>query len=104
VAGIKGSGNIPVSLAVDAQEEPNTRRKQPPSRMKATVYASELTVGGKYEMCRFEGTSTLPTEDSNGCVGARDRVPFTATNTSWSHRALLPVLSNTATYFRVFPK
>ena len=34
VAGIKGSGDIPVSLAVDAQEEPNTRRKEPPSRMK----------------------------------------------------------------------
>lgn len=68
------------------------------------MYASELKVGGKYVMCRFEGTSTLPTDDSKGCVGARDRVPFVATNTSWVHMPILPILSSTATYFRVFPR
>ena len=46
----------------DEKEEPNTRRGSPPARMKATVTAGPGLVPGKeYELCRFEGTKTLPT-------------------------------------------
>ena len=44
------------------KEEPNTRRGQHPARMYGTVTAGPgLEPGKQYELCRFEGTKTLPT-------------------------------------------
>ena len=49
-------------LAQNSTEEPYTRRGEQPMAMRATVTAGPgLLAGKQYELCRFEGTETLPT-------------------------------------------
>jgi len=102
INGIKGGGKIPVLLHVDSKDEPDTRMGAKPLKMKALVTATELTAGKKYELYRYTGTANLPTDGSTG-EGAPIST-FTAKAAKWNSEGLfLEVMSNTATYFRVFP-
>ena len=99
IRGVLGSG-LPTSLAVDKQEEPDTREAAPPALLHGTVTISNLTKGEKYVLYRYRGTASLPVDGSVGKFEAR--MPFTAPGVKWVYKDPRPILSDTAVYFRTF--
>lgn len=99
ITGILGEG-LPTSLQVDSQDEPDIRRGELPIRMHGVVTVSGLNAGAHYVLYRYNSTAALPTDGS--VAGFESRVPFTATAETWVYHVPAPIVSSSATYFRVF--
>eukprot|EP00037_Helgoeca_nana_P015251 m.142598 g.142598 ORF g.142598 m.142598 type:complete len:369 (-) comp22933_c0_seq1:61-1167(-) len=100
INGINGSG-LPTSLAVDSQDEPDTRMGQRAIEMRGTVTVSSLIVGKGYTIYRYTGTEELPTDGSHDTPSAV-KLSFTAGNTTHVYEDPIKISSHSATYYRCF--
>eukprot|EP01051_Picozoa_sp_SAG22_P002884 SAG22_NODE_134_length_18372_cov_33.054944_4_plen_134_part_00 len=94
---------LPVSLAVDTKDEPDTREGSPPAMLHGRVTVGNLTAGKTYELYRYHGTAALPIDGSKTCPKvACTKVAFTATAATHVHNDPRPIISSTAVYYRAF--
>jgi hypothetical protein len=101
VKGLKKSGNLPVVLNVDRQDEPNVRYYQKAAELHGTVTVSGLTNGQSYVLYRYGSTDSLP---AGGAVdGYEHKTPFTASGESWTFEDPDTFSSHSATYYVAMP-
>jgi len=103
VTGLATKGTLPVSLTVDTTQEPDVRMFQKPSEVHGTVTVSGLTAGSSYVLYRFKGTENLPAGPDFEQGSSYSRIPFNATDTTWTYADPEPFMSNTATYYVATP-
>jgi len=87
---------LPVRIDVDRNSEPDSRDKQAPVMMKATVTIQDLTPGSSYNLYRYNGFNSFP---SSGTAGYDSKVSFTAANDTWRFQDSTAFLSNGAVYY-----
>lgn len=98
VRGLQKTGNLPVVLNVDRQDEPDVR--QPFSRaaqLRGTVTVSGLAVGQSYVLYRYDSTGSLPS--GSAVEGFEHKIPFTADGESWTFKDPNTFSSHSATYY-----
>jgi hypothetical protein len=101
VQGLKKTGNLPVVLNVDTQNEPNIRSWSQAKDLHGTVTVSGLTAGHNYILYRYGSTASLPTGSS--VQGYENKIPFTAEGETWTHKDTNTFKSSSATYYVAVP-
>jgi len=86
---------LPLSLAVDRDDEPDTRSGQKPVLMQGTITITGLTPGGKYNVYRWNSVATAFDYSL-----VQPQHTFTAQNTSYVFHDTQGILSSSATYYR----
>merc|ERR1712048_879880 len=86
VQGLQKSGNLPVVLKVDRQDDPNIRSRWGGKAvaLHGTVTVSGLTVGHDYVLYRYGSTASLPSGSST--QGYEHRTTFTADGETWTFK------------------
>ena len=89
---------LPLSLAVDDPEEPNTREGQKPKPLHATVSVSGISEGGKYTIYRWNDVDSAfdvsKASSSHNFVGGA--------NAEYVYKDPSTILSNSTTYYRCY--
>lgn len=101
VQGLQKTGNLPVVLNVDTQNEPNIRVWQRAKDLHGTVTVSGLVAGQNYALYRFGSTASLPTGSS--LEGYEHKTPFTADGETWTYKDPNSFKSSSATYYVAVP-
>ena len=94
----------PVSLTVDAWDEPNVAAGEAPRRMHATLIASALAKGQSYVLLRFDDARKVPVDGDAAEFLAADfveRIDFTAEGQSWTFHDPTAFGSNEMLYYRI---
>ena len=99
VTGVNIKGTLPVTLEVDASQEPNVRvPSTKPSLLTGTVTVAGLTKGGRYTLYRYNGTASLPL--GAPFSSAFSIASFTADDkATWTYTDPTPIPSDSATYY-----
>ena len=94
----------PVRLAMDSWTEPDYSREdghhESPVPLHASATASNLTVGSRYGLLRFDSADAVPAEDFLQARYA-SKLEFVASGDTWTTRVTF--MSNTTQYYRCVP-
>ena len=101
IQGVRGSGSLPTSLAVDSDDEPNTRERfVKPLHMTGTITVGELTAGSSYSLYRYNSTANVPTDGTT--AGYSHKTDFVAKGPSYVYEDPVKISSDAAVYYRCF--
>lgn len=101
VTGLARGPTMPISMTVDTLNEPDVAAGDPPGPLTATVTVSDLEVGHRYLLYRFDrGNAVVPDSIGEYHQEADWVLAFYAPNTSFVWTDSHPILSNTSVAYR----
>lgn len=86
---------LPLSMKVHPRDEPDTRTGHPPTQVTATLTASGLTEGAKYDIYRWGSVKEAFTYNDKYKINT-----FTATSDTFVFKDPHTFSSDSATYYR----
>jgi hypothetical protein len=102
VTGIKDIQQVtkPVQLSINRWDEPNVTLGESPVQLNATATISDLNIGSKYALLRYNNYTSVPSSNFNP-LNADEVFYFTAASLTKTYNDTF--MSNTAVFYRCIP-